>query len=370
MTPVSELTIDLNAVAANYRALQARVGQGVSVAGVVKANGYGLGMTQVIQTLLSCDCPMFYVAQLTEAIRARSVTGRMIAVFAGPTAAKELDDYRAHKIIPIINTPEQLDWVMACAPELPIILQLDTGMNRLGLSAREVEKFCAKADVYRGLTIHHLLSHFACSDEKDHLMNAAQATEFARLVSMMRAAVGRDIPASLANSPGIFRDTSYHHQIVRPGYALYGGNPTPEVANPMQPVVRMDARILQVRDEAPVGATAGYGATYTMKRPTKIATIGLGYADGFLRSFSNQGQVYWQGVACPVIGRVSMDLTIVDITDIPASMQQPQIGWTMEVIGPCQSIEDLAVQAGTIGYEILTQLSVRAARTYVPVKGP
>jgi alanine racemase len=254
----------------------------------------------------------------------------------------------AFNITPVLNSPED---IALWAWRAPSIVHIDTGMNRLGLGGSATEKFIEKAGDGAG---HTILSHFASADLDDTPLTARQHAAF--------DAVARRLPKarrSLANSAGIFRDAAYHYDLVRPGMALYGLNPV-SGANPMRPVVSLAARILQTRDVR-AGETCGYCATYAFPRDTATATLALGYADGIPRSLSNSGAFYIDGVACPIRGRVSMDLVIIEVGHLK---RRPQAGEYAEILGPHQDADTLAASAGTIGYEILTGLGPRYTRVY------
>lgn len=365
LTPASLLTIDLDAVRANYRQLRVRVGPQVAVAGVVKADAYGLGLVPVAQALEQENCPAYFVAQLAEGVALRALTHAPIAVFNGPLSAEELRDYAAHNLIPVLNSMPQIERALAQEFRGPVMLHLDTGMNRLGLSAADCAHVAEHPNKFlRPLNLSLILSHYACADEAGHPLTAQQTARFAQLHAQLCRSMGAPIAASLANSSGIFRDPAAHHDMVRPGMSLYGLNPTPEGENPMAPVVTLQAPIVQIRD-APAGETVGYGATGLLKRASRLATLPIGYADGLPRSLSNRGQVVIGDHPCPIIGRVSMDSLTLDITDYPGHLPPPQPGDWAEIIGPHQPADALATQAGTIGYEILTQLSRRAERRYL-----
>ncbi len=223
-------------------------------------------------------------------------------------------------------------------------------MNRLGIRNEDIETLNLN-----GLDVEIVMSHFACSDEKDHPMSETQAKRFAMIAERFPKA-----RKSLCNSSGIFRNKDWHYDLLRPGFALYGGNPTPETKNPMKSVVTLEARVLQIH-AAKKGETAGYNATHTFENDTQCAVLALGYADGIFRSASNKAKLYWNGVACPIVGRVSMDLIIVDIGHL---QNPPAVNNMMEVLGPHQGIDDLASDSRTIGYEILTSLGKRYHRIY------
>ncbi len=354
------LTIDLAAIVANYRALLSRA-LPAECAAVVKADGYGCGLDQVTATLASAGCKTFFVAHLAEArivrARARDATIYLLNGYSagtGPAIAEAAAQ-------PVINNAVELaEWdqfVAASGWRGGIALHVDTGMNRLGLSLEEAAAIAPRIHAgNHGITL--LMSHFACSDEPAHPLNAQQIERF-RQVRMLY----RGIPASLANSSGIFLGSAAHCDLVRPGAALYGINPTPGARNPLQPVVELKARVLQIRDLA-LGATVGYGATWTAKRDTRLAIIAAGYADGYPRAAAEPGrQVLIAHSRCPIVGRVSMDLFAVDVTDLPPGAVHR--GDFATLIGGALSLDQVAAQAGTIGYELLTHLGHRYSRTWI-----
>lgn len=323
------------------------------VAGVVKADAYGTGMARVAKALAENGCKRFFVATPDEALVLReSLPDADIYCLGGlyPAAASL---YAHHALTPVLNTEADIDlWretAQKLSRSLPAALHVDTGMNRLGLRADAVS---GPPD---GIDTRVIISHFACSDEKAHPMNDAQAEAFARLAAKFPGAL-----KSLSNSSGIFRNKEWHHDIVRPGYALYGGNPVPEAQNPLFPVITLKTRILQTR-VVKKGESAGYGAHHVFEQDSLCAVAAIGYADGLLRSGSGRASLFWNGMPCPVRGRISMDLTIVEIGHLPVP---PQQGDWLEVIGPHQTIDMLAAKSGTIGYEILTSLGHRYARVY------
>jgi alanine racemase len=353
------LTINLAALAENYRLIQSRVGQGCRVAAVVKANAYGCGLAACAQALEEAGARDFFVATLPEALELRTIIGPSSAIHT----LEGFDDshaslYPEEEIIPVLSSLEQLALYRALAESrgerLPALLHFDTGINRLGIRFSEYRPALAQ-----GLDIRGIMSHFACSDEAGHALNAAQVSAFETIRSAFPGAA-----ATLANSSAVFHYPAAHLDLVRPGMALYGLNPVPGAPNPMRPVVSLGLPVIQTKT-ALAGESCGYGATHLFDQDTPLAILGGGYADGLLRSLSNSGRVYWNGTPCPIRGRVSMDLTIVDLSAVPAG-QRPQAGDMMEVIGPHQSADDLAGGAGTIGYEILTSLSRRYRRVYQP----
>lgn len=349
---LSVLTIDLEALAANY-ALLAERSAPAACAAVVKADAYGLGLEPVARTLETAGCRCFFVATLSEGLTLRTITDCDIYVFAGVTA-ENLAAFAAHALRPVLNTLDQLRlWREGASG--PAALHVDTGMNRLGLDATELEVLRQNPVLLDGVDICLVISHLACADDSAHEMNLEQLHRFREALGISPA-----IPASLSASSGIFLGADWHFDMVRPGYALYGGNPQPEEPNPMQPVVTLRARLLQCRSIAP-GETVGYGGTYRAETPRRIATISTGYADGYLRALGNKATVYAGEMPAPLVGRVSMDLIGVDITGIDGV----KAGDWVELLGPKHGVDALAREAGTIGYEILTSLGHRHGRIYV-----
>ncbi|MEJ0062635.1 MAG: alanine racemase [Alphaproteobacteria bacterium] len=360
MTPETGiLTIDLAAVAANYRLL-AEKAPGKQIAASIKADAYGLGMTRVAPVLAEAGCGFFYVANMAEALPLRAIQPEAkIAVLHGLEAG-DWDTVSRNRLIPVLPHLGAIrawrDAALERQVTAPVIIFLDTGMNRLGLGPDDVAQLLDHPEWLTGLKIEFWLSHLACSDEPENPMNAAQLAALTQYLIKLPAA-----PLSFANSGGIFLGAQYHFDQVRPGAALYGLNPTPDQPNPMRPVVRLEAPILQVRDVVP-GMTAGYGATWRSKRLGKLAVLPVGYADGLMRSLSNRGHVSFGGHLAPVAGRVSMDLVTVDVTGVPEPLRQ--IGAMGELIGAAREVETVAREAGTIGYEILTSLGSRYKRVY------
>ena len=353
------LQISLSAMAENYRSIRALTGAGV--APVLKADAYGLGAVQAFHALRKEGASRFFVATPDEAAQLRALDGMAELFILGGFYAGSDDAYLSGGFTPVLNSLEEVGrWSALCnktGRKLPAAIHFDTGMNRLGLGKDETLKLIAETSLYEGIDLRLIMSHFACSDEKGHEMNARQADIFAKI-----AASFPDVPKSLCNSSGIFRDRNWHYDVVRTGFALYGGNPTPEATNPMRRVVDLSVRILQTRC-VKAGENAGYGATHPFQNDTTLATVALGYADGFHRTGSNRAKLFWNGRPCPVVGRVSMDLVIVDTGAIKDT--KPQAGDLLEVLGPHQSIDDLARDLGTIGYETITSLGKRYERSHI-----
>lgn len=348
------LTVDLGAVVANWRMLRARHAPG-AVAAVVKADAYGLGAVPVSQALAAAGCGHFFVAHLAEgmALRAAIGPGPMIAVLNGFAPGAD----EAAGLTPVLNGLPDIAAHTARPPLAGAILHLDTGMSRLGLDAREQAALAEDRSCLGGLRLRYVMSHLACADEPAHPLNAAQATRFAAAA----ARIAPGVPRSFANSSGLFLGPAFASDLARPGCALYGINPTPGLANPMRPALRLEAPVLQVRDIA-AGDTVGYGASWTAAEPRRIATVAAGYADGYLRALSGRSVGHVAGRAVPLIGRVSMDLLTFDVTDAPELAP----GGMITLIGPETPPDDLAARAGTIGYEILTSLGARYRRAYLP----
>ncbi|HEY1411599.1 MAG TPA: alanine racemase [Rhodopila sp.] len=342
------LEVDLDAVVANWRVLCERHPWG-AVAGVVKADGYGLGARDVAGALYAAGCRHFFVAYLNEAMAIRDVVpDAMLAVLSGPIPGTE-SAYAVHGLTPVLGS---LDEIARWRGEA--ILHVDTGMSRLGLSSQELAALAADRSLLDGVSIRYVMSHLVSSEWPEDPVNEMQRQRFAAARALLPRA-----PSSLANSSGIFLGAAFRSDLARPGAALFGVNPTPGRPNPMRHVVRLSVRVLAVR-EVPAGATVGYNATWTAARPSRIATAALGYADGFHRSLSGRGRAYFDGTPVSLVGRVSMDLTTFDVTDLPAV----QPGCWLEVLGPHLSADDVAEAAGTNGYEVLTSLGRRFHRVY------
>ena len=337
------LTIDLMSIRANWRALSA-LSAGVTGA-VVKANGYGLDAARVSRALAQEGARHFFVAVAEEGavVRRALGPGPKIYVFSGHME-NDTPLIRDHQLTPMINSVDQLLRHVDALPNVEFGVQLDSGMNRLGLEPAEWQ---AVRDLVLRLRPEILMSHLACADDPQHTMNGQQLREFRDMTD------GLNVPRSLAATGGILLGNSYHFELTRPGMGLYGGAPF-ETA---QSVVSLEVPVIQVRD-VDTGETVGYSNTWTAPTPRKIATVSAGYADGIMRNLGPNLSLYSERVACPVVGRISMDLIGVDITllaDTPSSLQ---------LLNSLQSIDDLATAADTIGYEILTSLGSRYQRRY------
>ncbi|MFY9240575.1 MAG: alanine racemase [Roseovarius sp.] len=338
------LTIDLGALTANWQALDAAsTGE---AAAVVKADAYGLGAGRVGRALARSGARTFFVAVAEEGAALRHALGRgpVIYVLSGhmPGDADMLGDL---DLVPVINSLDQMIRHAETLPGQPFALQLDTGMNRLGMEASE---WIAIREIAMAQGPQLILSHLACAEDRDHTMNAAQLNTFLEMTD------GIDCPLSLANTGGILLDQAYHFDLTRPGIGLYGGAPFSEA----RAVASLDIPVIQCRDVA-VGETVGYGNSWTAARPSRIATLSAGYADGILCAMGPKASVWVEDTCCPLAGRISMDLISIDITDAGFDPK------TVELLGPHQGIDDLADAAGTVGYEILTSLGARYTRRYL-----
>jgi alanine racemase len=352
------LTIDLVAIVENYGRLQRRA-PGAEIAAVVKANGYGLGLPEVSGALWRGGCRSFFVAHPEEGVALRAaLPDATIYVLHGLQEGAGAALAEA-ALIPVLNHPGELARYAALARarerRLPAAVQIDTGMCRLGVAASELERL-ARADL-DALELRLVMSHLACAEEADNPMNREQRARFERLRALLPAA-----PASLANSSGIFLGPAFHHRLCRPGVALYGVNPTPGRANPMAPVVTLEAPVLQVHEVREAGSV-GYGATWRTRAGARIATVPVGYADGYLRAASHRATARVAGHEVPLAGRVSMDLISLDVSALPVDAVRP--GVMVELIGGPDGVDRLAAAAGTIGYEVLTRLGSRFARRYI-----
>jgi alanine racemase len=347
------LRIDLDALAHNYRLLRERAAP-AECAAVVKADAYGLGVERVVRRLLREGCKRFFVATAAEARHVRAVTREAeVAVFEGALASTVLTLVELNAR-PVLNSMEQIERWRGRGRAL---LHVDTGMNRLGLSSGEVGALAVRKDVLADLDLAFVMTHLACADEPEHPLNAEQLERFDRMRRQLPAA-----RTSIGNSAGALLGAPYCGDLVRPGIALYGGNPFAERENPMEPVVVLTAPILQIR-EIGEPQPVGYGATYVASPPARIAVVGIGYADGYPRNLGNTGTAAVRGRRVPVVGRVSMDLISVDIGALPRS--EVRVGDSVELIGPTVGVDEVAAAAGTISYEILTGLGRRLVREYV-----
>lgn len=342
------LQIDLDALVANWRMFQRRV-EPAYAAAVVKADAYGLGAAAVATALNKAGCSRFYVAWPSEGAALRRALGPLpeIMVFHGPTS-NTMDLFQMYQLVPVLNHLEQIDlWVSGNVSPRPAALHVDVGMSRLGLPESHwsvAAKMLPKPS--------RILGHLSCGDE-DSPINAEQLEIFERATKLWPG-----VPRTLSATGGSYLGKAYHFDEVRPGIGLYGGGPRPTEGSAPHTVVTIKAPVLQVRD-IKKGTAVGYGASWKADADSTLATVGLGYADGFLRSASNKGMAFVAGEKRPIVGRVSMDLIVIDVTGLSVSL-----GDEIEFVGPNMPISEAAGAMGTIDYEILTRLGSRFERTY------
>lgn len=359
------ITVDLGTIVSNWRALDRVSGKALTGA-VLKADAYGAGAKAVGRVLYNAGARFFFVATPDEGVTLKQAIPQAHVFILNGLVAGTAREYAHYGLMPVLSSLEQLDeWLSFClsiGQAVPAALNFDTGFNRLGFRKQEIAHVRGELDHY-GYMPQMIMSHFACSDQPNHEMTRRQNSLFQDIMLEFP-----NVPASLSNSSGLMASKEYHYQLVRPGIAIYGGKAIQGKPNPMGAVFSVNAQILQVKN-ARVGETVGYGATYRLRRDSRIAIVSLGYADGYFRSLSGVGghiggRVAINGTIVPVIGRVSMDLTAIDVTDVPGIVQA---GNLVELLGPNIGIDDVADGARTISYELLTNLSRRMPRTYVNV---
>jgi alanine racemase len=357
------LTVDLDALVANWRKLE-KTAVPAECSAVIKANAYGCGIEPVARALAKAGCKTFFVATLDEAAIARAALPSAPLYVLNGFTQNSGDAYAKIDARPVIGELNELaEWDVFCRRTGwagGAGIHIDTGMQRLGLTIAEAQGLIPRIHAGdHGISL--VMSHLACAESLNHPMNARQLATFREAASAFSG-----VPASLSNSSGIFLGNPFHFDMVRPGAALYGVNPTPEADNPMLPVVDLKARIVQIRD-VERGESVGYGGNWTTRRPTRLAIVSTGYADGYFRAgSSNDGtrgaEVMVAGKRCPVAGRISMDLTAVDITDLDKNAVRR--GHLVTLIGDGITVDELAHHFGTIGYEVLTSLGSRYTRVY------
>src|SRR6195256_4075376 len=357
------LTVDLDAVVANWRKLE-KTAVPAECAAVIKADGYGCGIEAVARALADAGCKTFFVATLDEARTAREALPSAELYVLDGFFQNCGDAFAKLNCRPVIGDLNELaEWDVFCRRSGwsgGAAIHIDTGMNRLGLNLIEANGIVPRINAGdHGITL--VMSHLACAESLNHPLNAKQVATFREIATLFSG-----VPASLSNSSGIYLGPQFQFDMVRPGAALYGINPTPEADNPMQPVVDLKARIVQLRN-VERGDSVGYGGTWTARRPTKLAIVSAGYADGYFRAASaNDGtrgaEVVIAGKRCPIAGRISMDLTAIDITDLDKNAVRR--GHMVTLIGEGITVDELAHHFGTIGYEVLTNLGRRYARVY------
>ncbi|WP_174248070.1 alanine racemase [Bradyrhizobium sp. S69] len=384
-TATGVLTVDLDALIANWRKLE-KTAVPAECAGVIKADAYGCGAGPVARALAGAGCKTFFVATLDEArtvreaLSSEGLSSQALSSQASTSEGAKLpapaiyvldgffqnsgDAYARIDARPVIGDLNELaEWDVFCRRSGwtgGAAIHIDTGMNRLGLTITEAQGIVPRINAGdHGITL--VMSHLACAETLNHPLNGKQLTAFREIASLYSG-----VPAALSNSSGIFLGAQFQFDMVRPGAALYGVNPTPEADNPMQPVAELKARIVQIRN-VERGEGVGYGGTWTARRPTRLALVSAGYADGYFRAASaNDGtrgaEVVVAGKRCPIAGRISMDLIAVDITDLPNNAVRR--GHMVTLIGEGITVDELAHHFGTIGYEVLTSLGRRYARVY------
>lgn len=338
----ARLRIDLQALTANYRVFRAAAAGAVGA--VVKADAYGLGAEAVGRTLAAAGCEHFFVARASEGIALRRALAEPAIHVLEGVLPETADALLEHGLNPVLNNPEQLALWTARNPN-PATIHVDTGMQRLGFP------FDVALEALGGIEVGLLVTHLACADMPEHPLNALQVERIGRLRERFPG-----VRLSIGNSAGILNGAGFGCDLARPGIGLYGGNPWAERPNPMQPVAALEAQVVQVRTVG-AGEAIGYGASWAAKRATAVAVLGIGYADGLPRRLSNRGEAFANGRRCRMLGRVSMDLTVIDATDAGLAA-----GDWVEVFGPNRPIDQLAAQADTIAYEILTGISPRVER--------
>jgi alanine racemase len=350
---VARLTVRLGAIQENYRTC-ARLAGRAAAAGVVKADGYGLGALQSTRALLAAGCDTFFVARLEEGIAIRPVAPKSRIFVLDGARAESVPALLANNLTPVLNSLDEIALWSAAARGRDAAIHFDTGLSRLGLPPFELSTLAAETGQrLAGINLVLIMSHLACAEDPDSPMNREQLSRFRAGLAQLPPA-----PASFASSGGIFLGADYAFDMVRPGIALFGGNP--QAGKAMAVAARLTGRVLQLR-RVDKGESVGYGATFQVERPMRLATVALGYADGLLRALGNRGAGAIGGRKAPIVGRVSMDLMTLDVTDIPALAPGAEI----ELLGDTILLDDVAAAAGTAAYEVLTRLGGgRVARVY------
>ncbi|ALE02921.1 alanine racemase [Bartonella ancashensis] len=354
-------TIDIGAIVANYKTLAQRVAP-IECAAVIKANAYGMGAEKVAPALYQVGCRIFFVAQINEALQLKNILPPNTILAILNDFPPQTEEWVAQAgIVPVLNSWQTIErWQTLCQKKkqrFPAIIQIDTNMNRLGLNQEELHLLIKRPLIFEKATIKYIISHLSSGDNVAHPSNNNQLAVMQNLLTQLPPC-----KASLANSGGIFLDSAFHFDLVRPGITLYGINPHDKHQTFLKPVLKLEAQVIQSRF-VDSGASVGYGGSFVTNRPSILTTIAIGYADGWPYSLSNRGSVYFKEHRLPIVGKVSMDSTIVDATDL--EHKKPERGDWVELIGRHQRIEDIAVDANTIPYEILTSLGARCKRIYI-----
>jgi len=366
MTTAPRLSIDLGALKRNWLKLSEFSGR-AQTAAVVKADGYGLGTEQVVSALTEAGCTIFFTAMVEEGIRVRHTAPDATVYILNGIVGASISHMRAERLRPVLSNLDQIALWVANGDGAPCAVHVDTGMNRLGLTPSDGKALARNKSLLDRLNLQLLMTHPACADDPGHTLNATQLERFIAVASLFP-----DVDKSYANSAATLTGGDFLFDLTRPGIALYGCEALNDVSNPMETVVTAQARILQVRDCEP-GDTVGYGATHTFDRPSRIAIVSGGYADGYMRAGSGSGvplrgqaeagaKGWMKGHGVPIVGRISMDLTAFDVTDVPPHLTE-KAEW-IELFGKNMPMDDVARACGTIGYELLTSLGSRYIRTY------
>ncbi len=352
------LTINLGAVVHNWRLL-AKLAEPGACAGVVKANAYGLGLEPVSRALWTAGCKTFFVALPQEAFELRAYLPEASIYCLGGLTPSGANDFASHSVRPVLNTMDEVREWAALDSDHCAALHVDTGMTRLGLVMEDAANLAANPDLLKRLNLTHVMSHLACADEPAHPLNDVQIANFAHVRTLFPG-----LPGSLANSAGTLQGSRFRHDLARPGIALYGGQSVVPCPVDLHPVVTLEARIMQIRS-AKAGDVVGYGATRTLNRDSRIAILGMGYADGYYRLVGSHpdAHIMVEGHPATMLGRVSMDLIAADITE--AHFDSVRAGMFVDVINAKITVDRVAGWANTIGYEVLTGLSRRYARTHL-----
>lgn len=360
------LTIDLVAIQSNWLKLQT-IGAGANVAGVIKANAYGLGAAQVGNALYAVGCREFFFASINEALAARAFlsSDAIIYVLGGIPAGDERLLIESN-LTPVLCSLSAIDnWAKAntvLGSNASSAIKINTGMTRFGLDVHEFESLCNDRNLLRAINPVLLMSHLACADERDHPLNQHQLNRFSNCAQLIRPLFPK-LRFSLANSSGIFLGDKWHFDLLRPGAALYGINPAPNNPNPMFPVVRLSLPIVQVR-KLDAEAAIGYGSSVILPEGARVAVVAGGYADGLHRTVGMQPEGYLNGQLVRAVGRMSMDSTVFDISALELPNDQ-LLGQQIDVINPALSLEYLSKKNASLGYEILTSLGARYRREYL-----
>jgi len=361
----ARLVVDLGAIVANYHLIRDRL-RAAEAAVVVKDDAYGLGVEAVAPALAAAGGREFFGARPDEGAALRRLVPEARIFVLNGVAAEGETGFLEHGLLPVLNSPEQARAWRAAAGRLgrtlPAALHIDTGMNRLGMAMAEFQERANDPQGFDGITVDLLMSHLACADDPDHPMNAAQHDRFETAWHVLPPAARATARRSLANSSGVFLGPAYHYEQVRIGAALYGVNPQPAHPNPMRQVVRLQAPVIQVRSVDP-GSTVGYGAAHRVRGAGRIAIVPIGYANGLWRSLGDRIRADIAGIPVPVVGRISMDLTTIDVSDLAPG--HVRVGTMVDLIGDTTTIDEVARVGGSIAYEVLTGLGRLLPRNYV-----